>query len=66
MIDFLKSLLGKEPAGTKTCPRSVCVWYWSMIGYWPHLLESLKEDLIKVISNCGKSTRRFRCSAQSG
>lgn len=53
MIDFLKSLLGKEPAGTKNLAkerlRLVLVHDRATVS--PHLLESLKEDLIKVISN---------------
>lgn len=53
MIDFLKSLLGREPAGTKNLAkerlRLVLVHDRATVS--PHLLESLKEDLIKVISN---------------
>ncbi|NLT95622.1 MAG: cell division topological specificity factor MinE [Clostridia bacterium] len=53
MIDFLKSILGREPAGSKNLAkerlRLVLVHDRATVS--PHLLESLKEDLIKVISN---------------
>ncbi|MFZ5942736.1 MAG: cell division topological specificity factor MinE [Bacillota bacterium] len=53
MIDFLKSVLGKEAPGSKNVAkerlRLVLVHDRATVS--PHLLESLKEDLIKVISN---------------
>ncbi|MFZ7102319.1 MAG: cell division topological specificity factor MinE [Peptococcaceae bacterium] len=53
MIDFLRSVLGKEAPGSKNLAkerlRLVLVHDRATIS--PHLLESLKEDLIKVISN---------------
>jgi cell division topological specificity factor len=53
MIDFLRSILGKEPSGSKNLAkerlRLVLVHDRATVS--PHLLESLKVDLIKVISN---------------
>ncbi|MDK2823320.1 MAG: cell division topological specificity factor [Clostridia bacterium] len=53
MIDFLKSVLGKEAPGSKNLAkerlRLVLVHDRATVS--PHLLESLKEDLIRVISN---------------
>lgn len=53
MIDFLRSILGKEPPASKNLAkerlRLVLVHDRATVS--PHLLENLKEDLIKVISN---------------
>jgi len=53
MIDFLRSILGKEAPGSKNLAkerlRLVLVHDRATVS--PHLLENLKEDLIKVISN---------------
>ena len=53
MIDFLKSILGKEAPGSKNVAkeRLRLVLVHDRANVSPHLLEDLKEDLIKVLSN---------------
>jgi len=52
MLDFINRMLGKEPASkniAKERLRLVLVHDRATIS--PHMLNQLKEDLIKVISN---------------
>ena len=53
MIDFLKSILGKEAPGSKNVAkeRLRLVLVHDRANVSPHLLEDLKEDLIRTISN---------------
>jgi len=53
MINFLKSVLGKEAPGSKNLAkeRLRLVLVHDRASVSPHLLENLKEDLIRVISN---------------
>ena len=52
MLDFINRILGKEPASKNVAKerlRLVLVHDRATIS--PHMLNQLKEDLIKVISN---------------
>lgn len=53
MIDFLKSILGKETPRSKNVAkeRLQLVLVHDRANISPHLLEDLKEDLIRVITN---------------
>jgi len=53
MIDFLKSILGREAPNSKNMAkeRLRLVLVHDRASVSPHLLENLKEDLIRVISN---------------
>lgn len=53
MIDFLRSVLGKEAPGSKNLAkeRLRLVLVHDRASVSPHLLENLKEDLIRVISD---------------
>ena len=53
MIDFLKSVLGREAPSSKNMAkeRLRLVLVHDRASVSPHLLENLKEDLIRVISN---------------
>ncbi|KJS19370.1 MAG: cell division topological specificity factor [Clostridiaceae bacterium BRH_c20a] len=53
MIDFLRSVLGREAPGSKNMAkeRLRLVLVHDRASVSPHLLENLKEDLIRVISN---------------
>ncbi len=53
MIDFLKNILGKEAPRSKNIAkeRLQLVLVHDRANISPHLLEDLKEDLIRVITN---------------
>lgn len=52
MLDFILRLFGKESTSSKKVAkeRLRLVLVHDQVGVSPHLLEALKEDLIKVIS----------------
>ncbi|HWR41194.1 MAG TPA: cell division topological specificity factor MinE [Patescibacteria group bacterium] len=53
MLDLIMKLFGKEPAGSKSVAkeRLRLVLVHDRVDVSPQLMEVLKEDMIKVISN---------------